>query len=173
MRTSPTSDNISWELSVSNVDLTAPISELSEIDTIGVVVAQFNSHITQELEKGALEELIRKGVSPQKIQLVRVPGAYEIPLVAQMLIQRGCNGIIGLGAVIRGETPHFDYVCAGSERGCMDVQLKTGVPVIFGVLTVNTLEQAKERIGGKHGHKGVEAAETLARMVCLTRLLEK
>lgn len=101
---------------------------------------------------------------------VRVPGAFEIPLAAQALLEAGCEAVVALGAVIRGETSHYDYVCAAVERGCSEVQLKTGKPVAFGVLTTDNDEQALDRAGGKHGNKGAEAAEVAVEMA---RLLKK
>lgn len=139
---------------------------------IGVVTSRFNEAITFELRAGALAELDRLGVSSRDIHAVWVPGAYEIPLAAKWLLTNRCDGVIALGAVVRGETPHFDYVCAAVERGCTLLQLEQAKPVVFGVLTVNTDEQARERIGGKHGHKGREAASTLIEMLNLKKLIK-
>jgi 6,7-dimethyl-8-ribityllumazine synthase len=102
------------------------------------------------------------------ITSIRVPGAYEIPLAAKWLIEETrCDAVIALGAVIRGETAHFDYVCAAVERGCTTLQLEAGVPVVFGVLTTDTDAQAQDRIGGKHGHKGRDAADVAVEMLNL------
>jgi 6,7-dimethyl-8-ribityllumazine synthase len=134
---------------------------------IGVVTSRFNSEITESLEKGAIDRLIELGVSQSSIRRIRVPGAVEIPLVIQKLLDGECDGAIALGAVIRGETAHFDYVCNAVERGCTEVMLKTKKPVVFGVLTTDTEEQAKDRIGGAHGHKGRDAAEVVIEMLDL------
>lgn len=134
---------------------------------IAVVTSRFNTAITESLEMGAIQRLVELGVNKENIRMVRVPGAVEIPLVIQRLLDGECDGAIALGAVIRGETPHFDYVCASVERGCTEVMLKTKKPVVFGVLTTDTEEQAKDRIGGAHGHKGRDAAEVAIEMLDL------
>jgi 6,7-dimethyl-8-ribityllumazine synthase len=134
---------------------------------IGVVTSRFNIEITEELERGCLARLHEAGVQADQIARVRVPGAYEIPLAARWLLEQGVAGVIALGAVIRGETAHFDYVCQSVERGLTTLQLDSGRPVVFGVLTTDTEEQAKDRIGGSHGHKGREAAEVALEMLSL------
>lgn len=103
---------------------------------------------------------------------VKVPGAVEIPLTCQALFDQGCDGVVALGAVIRGETAHFDYVCNSVERGVTELMLKYGRPIGFGVLTVDTDEQAQDRVGGKHGHKGEEAAQVTYEMIELLRDLQ-
>lgn len=134
---------------------------------IGIVTARFNSEITEKLESGALARLHELGVTADQIKQVRVPGAVEIPLVAQRLLSADCDGVIALGCVIQGDTKHFDYVCNSVERGCTQVMLETKKPVIFGVLTTDNDEQAEARVGGAHGHKGRDAAEVLVEMLNL------
>jgi 6,7-dimethyl-8-ribityllumazine synthase len=126
---------------------------------IGIVAARFNDFITSRLVDGALDGLQRHGVAEADIEIVRVPGAYEIPLAARMLaLSRKFHAIICLGAVIRGATPHFEYVSAEVSKGVASVSLEAGLPVIFGVLTTDTIEQAVERAGSKSGNKGWDAA---------------
>jgi 6,7-dimethyl-8-ribityllumazine synthase len=134
---------------------------------IGMVTSRFNSEITEPLETGAYERLIELGINPEQIVRVRVPGAVEIPLAARLLIDRECDAVIALGAVILGETSHYDYVCNAVERGCSQVMLESKKPVVFGVLTTENEEQARDRIGGKHGHKGRDAADTAVEMLNL------
>jgi 6,7-dimethyl-8-ribityllumazine synthase len=137
---------------------------------IGVVSARWNPEITDRLHDGAIEELKRLGC--EDIRAIRVPGAFEVPLGARALLAAGYDGVVALGCVIRGETTHYDYVCSSVERGCTELQLRTGKPVGFGILTTENQEQAFDRVGGKHGHKGVEAAQVVVEMVHTTRLLE-
>jgi 6,7-dimethyl-8-ribityllumazine synthase len=126
---------------------------------IGIVAARFNDFITSRLVDGALDGLQRHGVADSDIEISKVPGAYEIPLVANMLAKsKKYNAIICLGAVIRGATPHFEYVSAEVSKGVASVSMETGLPVIFGVLTTDTIEQAIERAGAKSGNKGWDAA---------------
>lgn len=134
---------------------------------VGIVTARFNATITERLREGARAELLRLGVLAAQIIEVYVPGAYEIPLAAKWLLEKNCEGVIALGAVIRGETTHYDYVCASVERGCSQLQLEFGQPVVFGVLTTENEAQAFNRVGGTQGHKGVEAAQVLAQMIQL------
>lgn len=136
---------------------------------IGVVTARFNQEITFELEKGALKALEAKGIKNQDIISVRVPGAVEIPLVCKLLLEKGCEGVVALGAVIRGDTAHFDYVCNSVERGITHLMLETGKPIGFGVLTTENEEQAWERTTGSHGNKGAEAAEVVLEMIGLIK----
>jgi 6,7-dimethyl-8-ribityllumazine synthase len=139
---------------------------------IGIVAARFNDFITSRLVDGALDGLQRHGVAETDIEIVRVPGAYEIPLAAKMLAQsRRFNAIICLGAVIRGATPHFEYVSAEVSKGAASVSLETGLPVIFGVLTTDTIEQAIERAGAKSGNKGWDAALSAIEMANVTKQL--
>ncbi|CAH2032064.1 6,7-dimethyl-8-ribityllumazine synthase [Trichlorobacter ammonificans] len=127
----------------------------------GIVVSRFNSFICERLLEGALDAIIRHGGSDADINVARVPGAYEIPLTAQKMAEsRKYDAVICLGAVIRGSTPHFDYVAAEVSKGVASVSLATGLPIAFGVLTTDTIEQAVERAGTKAGNKGFEAAVT-------------
>jgi len=138
-----------------------------------ILVTRWNAFITESLLKGALDGLRRHGVKDETIRIVWVPGAYELPLVAQKLAQREeYDAIIALGAVIRGSTPHFDYVAGEATKGLASVGLDFGLPVIFGVLTTDTIEQAIERAGTKAGNKGFEAAVTAIEMVNLIDLIE-
>ena len=135
---------------------------------VAIVVARFNEFIGSRLKDGALDTLIRHGASEEDIDLVWVPGAYEIPLIAkQLVLTNKYDAIICLGAVIRGATPHFDYVSAEVTKGIAHVSLEHQVPVIFGVLTTDTIEQAIERAGTKSGNKGADAAMTAIEMVQL------
>jgi len=132
---------------------------------IGIVTAKFNSEITLELEKGAFNALHKAGLNETQIWSVRVPGAVEIPLAAKSLLDQGCDGIVTLGAVIRGDTAHFDYVCQSVERGVTQLMLEYGKPIGFGVLTTENEEQAWERVNGSNGNKGAEAAEVVLEML--------
>jgi 6,7-dimethyl-8-ribityllumazine synthase len=125
-----------------------------------IIVSQFNREITQALQNGALERLNALGFTSQEITLIEVPGAVEIPLIAKRIAQKKQHAaIIALGAVIRGETSHYDYVCQQVSDGCQQVALAFEIPVIFGVLTTDNEAQAWDRVGGKHGHKGMEAVD--------------
>ncbi|HEY6871588.1 MAG TPA: 6,7-dimethyl-8-ribityllumazine synthase [Geobacteraceae bacterium] len=127
----------------------------------GIVVGRFNSFIGDRLLEGALDALVRHGAKDKDIEVARVPGAFEIPLAAQKMSAAGkYDALICLGAVIRGSTPHFDYVAAEVSKGVAQVSLKSGVPIAFGVLTTDSIEQAIERAGTKAGNKGFEAAMT-------------
>lgn len=137
---------------------------------IGIVTAEFNSEVTFLLEKGALEELEKIGM--EDVVAVRVPGAFEIPLAVKSLLDHGCEAVVALGAVIRGETSHYDYVCNSVERGCSQLQLDYGRPVAFGILTTENEEQAMARAGGAHGNKGAEAARVAVEMVNLLEQIE-
>jgi 6,7-dimethyl-8-ribityllumazine synthase len=129
---------------------------------VGIVVGRFNSFIGERLLEGALDALIRHGADDAMITVARVPGAFEIPLAAQKMAKSGkYDALICLGAVIRGSTPHFDYVASEVSKGIAHVSLETGVPVAFGVLTTDTIEQAIERAGTKAGNKGFDAAMTV------------
>ena len=135
-----------------------------------IVVARFNSFITEPLLHGALDALKRSGVAEDNITLVRVPGAWEIPVVVQALAKSGKhNAIICLGAVIRGDTPHFDYVAGQSASGLAKLALDHGLPITNGILTTNTVEQAIDRAGAKSGNKGFDAAMTAIEMVNLLK----
>jgi len=136
--------------------------------TFGIVVSRFNNFITKKLSEGALDCLIRHGVKEDDIDVFWVPGACELPITA-MKLAKGAkyNGIICLGAVIRGETPHFDYVSSEAARGITEVGLATGIPTIYGVIATDTLEQAIDRAGARGGNKGAEAALAVLEMVNL------
>jgi 6,7-dimethyl-8-ribityllumazine synthase len=136
----------------------------------GVVVARFNDTITRELLAGCVAEFVRRGAHPHDISTCWVPGAFELPLMAQQLARsRSVDAVVCLGAIVRGETAHFDYVAMGATQGILQAGLDTGVPVVFGVLTVDNQQQALDRIGGKEGHKGAEAALTAIEMALLLR----
>lgn len=138
-----------------------------------LVVSRFNEFITGRLLEGALDCLVRHGGSEEKITVVRVPGAFEIPLVAGKLAKSGkYDAVVCLGAIIRGSTPHFDYVAAEAAKGVAQAGISSGVPVIFGVLTTDTIEQAVERAGTKAGNKGWEAALSAIEMADLFAALE-
>ena len=133
-----------------------------------IVASRFNSFIVDQLQAGALDALARAGVAESAIDVVQAPGAFELPLVCQRLAASGrYSAIIAVGAVIRGGTPHFDYVAGACVRGLAEINLRHDVPLAFGVLTVDTIEQAIERAGTKAGNKGVEAAESAIEMVSL------
>ena len=139
----------------------------------GIAVARFNSFIVDRLLEGALEALQKHGVLERDITVVKVPGAYELPLAVKMMLdQNTYDGIIALGAVIRGGTPHFEYVAGECVKGLSQAGLDASLPVSFGVLTVDTIEQAIERAGTKVGNKGAEAAMTAMEMVSLSRQLK-
>jgi len=159
-----------------------PIEE--DLDSSGlkfaVLCARFNHVITDQLLSGALDALKRSGAAERDIQVMKVPGAWELPIAAKAVagskngaLNKLPDAIIALGAVIRGDTPHFDYVAGQAASGLMAVQLETGVPVAFGVLTTNTMQQAMDRAGGKDGNKGYDAALTAIEMANLIRRLRK
>jgi 6,7-dimethyl-8-ribityllumazine synthase len=138
-----------------------------------VVAARFNDFIVEPLVRGALDALKRHGATEQQIEIVRVPGAFDIPIVARKLaLSRRYEALIALGAVVRGQTPHFDYVAGECASGIARVALESGVPIAFGVLTTDTMEQAVERAGGKAGNKGADAALTALEMANLLRRLD-
>ena len=138
----------------------------------GIVVARFNEFITNKLLSGAIDTFVRHGAEEDDIQVAWVPGAFEIPLVAQKMALSGkYDAVICLGAVIRGSTPHFDYVCAEAAKGVGQVGLSSGVPTIFGVITADTIEQAIERAGTKAGNKGSDAAMSAIEMANLFKSL--
>ncbi len=139
----------------------------------GIVVARFNSFISEKLLEGALDSLLRSGVADADIEVVRVPGAYEIPLITKKLAaSQKYDALICLGAVIRGATPHFDVVVNEVSKGTAQVSLDTGVPVLFGVLTTETIEQAIERAGTKAGNKGGEVAIAAIEMANIIEVLD-
>lgn len=135
---------------------------------IGIAISEWNEEITQVLLKGAYSTLLKHGADEEDIYLDYVPGSFELPLGAQSLLNtEELDAVICLGCVIQGEICHFDFICNAVSTGIMKVSLDSGVPVIFGVLTTNTLQQAKDRSGGKHGNKGDEAAISAIKMVAL------
>ena len=139
---------------------------------LGIVVARFNSFISEKLLEGAMDSLVRSGVNNDDITVARVPGAYEIPLVAQKMAKSGkYDAVIVLGAVIRGATPHFDYVAGEVAKGTAQVMLDAGIPVLFGVLTTETIEQAIERAGTKAGNKGSDVAIAALEMINLLKTI--
>ncbi len=160
-----TKDNPSQELS--DVRISNP-----ENTTIGIAVAKWNKNITENLLSGATEQLLASGLSSNQIIIKEVPGSFELPLGAQWLIeQSNVSGVICLGSVIKGETDHFHFVCQAASSGILDVSLKYNRPVIFGVLTDNTLQQAVDRSGGRLGNKGIESAVSVIEMVNLKQSL--
>lgn len=137
-----------------------------------IVVARWNSFVVESLEKGAVDTLVRHGANADDITIVRIPGAFEMPLVLDKVAAKGdYDAIVALGAVIRGGTPHFEYVAGECVKGMSQVTLKHGTPIAFGVLTVDSIEQAIERAGTKAGNKGGEAAASAIEMVNLLRQL--
>ena len=139
----------------------------------GLVVSQFNSLITERLQTGAIDALCRHGVREEDIVVVQVPGAFDIPLFAKKMAASGrYDALVCLGAVIKGETPHFDYISAAMTHGIKEVMLTHGLPVAFGVLTTESMEQALDRAGGKAGNKGAEAALAAVEMLNALKALE-
>lgn len=135
---------------------------------IGIVVAEWNQHITHALMNGALDLLKNMGVKEKNIHVKFVPGSFELPLGAQWLIEKtDVDAVLTLGCVIQGETRHFDFICDACAHGVMNLALASSRPVVFGVLTTDNEKQALERAGGKHGNKGVEAAETALKLLQL------
>lgn len=138
----------------------------------GIVVARFNSFVVEALLEGAVDALVRHGIAPTDIEIIRVPGAWELPVAVKRLADKGSyDALIALGAVIRGGTAHFEYVAGEAAKGIAAIQNSTGVPVAFGVLTVENIEQAIERSGTKAGNKGAEAALSALEMVSLLKQL--
>ena len=141
--------------------------------SLAIVVSRFNRLVTERLLAGAQDALDRHGIDREKVDMAWVPGSLELPLVARRLAERGrYDAIVCLGAVIRGETPHFDHVASQAAAGIARVALDTGVPTIFGVITANTLEQALDRAGGKAGNKGYDAVVTAIEMANLLEQVE-
>ncbi len=140
---------------------------------VGIVAARFNEFITSKLLSGALDSLTRHNVAEDQIDIAWVPGAFEIPLIAMKMAQSGkYDAVICLGAVIRGSTSHYDYVCNEVTKGIAQASLSTGVPIMFGVLTTENIEQAIERAGTKAGNKGSECAESAIEMINLIRNID-
>jgi 6,7-dimethyl-8-ribityllumazine synthase len=138
----------------------------------GIIVSRFNDFITTKLLDGALDALIRHGAEEDDIEIVKVPGSFEIPIIAKRLASKGTyNAIICLGTIIRGATPHFEYVAAEVSKGIALVSLETNIPIAFGVITADTIEQAIERAGSKAGNKGWDAALTAIEMAHVLKKL--
>lgn len=137
-----------------------------------VVVSRFNPMVTSALLDGAREELLRRGVADERIEVVWVPGAWELPVAATAAASRGYDAIVALGAVVRGETAHFDYICKAVVEGLTHLQLRERIPISLGVLTTDTLAQALERAGGSVGHAGVQAAQAALEMCDLLERLD-
>ena len=147
---------------------------VSEDIKVGIIVARFNEFITSKLLSGALDTLTRHEVKEENIQVAWVPGAFEIPLIASKMAESGkYDAVICLGAVIRESPSHYDYVCSEVSKGIASVSLKSGIPVMFGVLTTENIEQAIERAGSKAGNKGSECAQGAIEMVNLIREIQK
>ncbi|PLX76240.1 MAG: 6,7-dimethyl-8-ribityllumazine synthase [Desulfuromonas sp.] len=140
---------------------------------VGLLVSRFNSFISDRLLEGAIDALVRHGADDADLSVARVPGAFELPVAAKKMVASGkFDAVICLGAVIRGATPHFDYVSAEVSKGIASVSLDSGVPVAFGVLTTDNIEQAVERAGTKSGNKGFEAAVSVIEMVNLFKAMD-
>lgn len=140
---------------------------------VAIVTASWNGHITSRLQSGAVDTLLQAGLSPDNVVCLPVPGAVELTFAASQLIESSqFDAVIVFGCVIRGETPHFDYVCQSVTQGVTALNADCDIPVIFGLLTVENEEQAEERLGGKHGHKGIEAAQTALAMVEFKQTVE-
>jgi 6,7-dimethyl-8-ribityllumazine synthase len=136
--------------------------------SFGIVVSEWNKNITEALLKGAVETLERHGVNENNITVLRVPGSFELTFGARLLAgTETCDAIIALGCVIRGDTPHFDYVCSSVTHGITELNLSEDIPVVFGLLTTDNMQQAEDRAGGKYGNKGDEAAITAIKMAYL------
>lgn len=138
---------------------------------IAVITSRFNEEITEKLKSGSLERLAECGIKNDQLTVIDVPGAVEIPLIAKQCARQKYHAIICLGAVIRGETSHYDYVCEQVSQGCQQVMLEYDIPVIFGVLTTENEEQAFDRVGGAHGHKGRDAVDAALEMITLMNQL--
>lgn len=139
----------------------------------GFIVARFNDFVVEPMIRGALDALKRHGATDKQVEIVRVPGAFDIPIVARkMALSHRYDALITLGAVVRGQTPHFDYVAGECASGISRIALESGVPIAFGVLTTDTMEQAVDRAGGKAGNKGADAALVAIEMANLLRRLE-
>ena len=135
----------------------------------GIVVSQWNKDITDRLYNGTYDTLVDCGSNPDNIETIEVPGSFELIYGTKILARRNCDAIICLGSIIQGKTKHFDYVCQAVSNGIKDLNISLNIPIIFGVLTDNTMEQAISRSGGNHGNKGIEAAITAIKMADLNR----
>jgi 6,7-dimethyl-8-ribityllumazine synthase len=147
-----------------------PMAEMA----VAVVASRYNSVVVQRLLDGAVARLVEHGISREMITVVLVPGAWELPLACRRLAEAGGHqAVVALGCVVRGDTPHFEYVCSEASRGVIQASLDTGLPVSFGLLTTDTIEQAAERAGGSAGNKGAEAADAAVEMAQLMRALPR
>jgi 6,7-dimethyl-8-ribityllumazine synthase len=147
-----------------------PMAEMA----VAVVASRYNSVVVQRLLDGAVARLVEHGISRDVITVVLVPGAWELPLACRRLAEAGGHqAVVALGCVVRGDTPHFEYVCSEASRGVIQASLDTGLPVSFGLLTTDTIEQAAERAGGSAGNKGAEAADAAVEMAQLMRALPR
>jgi 6,7-dimethyl-8-ribityllumazine synthase len=143
-------------------------ADLPETARVAIVAARFNGEITDDLLNGCMRRLGELDIDGSRVEIHRVPGAFELPVAAKALARtHRFSSIICLGCIVRGDTPHFDYVAGEAARGIQDVALSEMIPIIFGVLTVNTEEQARERVGGKHGHYGERAADSACEMMAM------
>lgn len=141
---------------------------------VGIVVSKWNLEITENLLNGAIEAFSSVGITHENIMIEWVPGAFELPLASQMLCRTSkLDGIVAIGVVIQGETKHFDFVCQGTTQGIMNVMLQENLPISFCVLTDNTIQQSRDRSGGKHGNKGIEAAVACLDMIMLKKRISK
>lgn len=148
-----------------NTALAGENTTLVQSFPVALIVGVFNREITQNLQEGTIAQLVKRGINKQDIHVYEVPGAIEIPLIAKRLaMQKKVESIITLGSVIRGDTSHYDVVCNMVSQGCMQVSLEHNIPVLLGVLTTENEEQAWDRLGGKHGHKGIEVANAAISM---------
>jgi 6,7-dimethyl-8-ribityllumazine synthase len=151
----------------------APMPEASDM-RIGIVVSEWNNNITEDLLAGAFETLKKYGVKEENIIVRSVPGSFELVFGCSQMIKYGnVDGVIAIGCIIRGDTPHFEYISGGATQGLIELNLKSDIPVVFGVLTTNNLQQAEERAGGMLGNKGDEYAITAIKMVDYARSLKK
>ncbi len=138
---------------------------------VGIVTAQWNNDITGPMEQGALAVLEKAGLIPENIRAASVPGSYELPVAARWMLESGCDAVVCIGCLIKGDTPHFEFISESVAKGLMDLNLQSGKPVIFAVITTLTHEQALDRAGGKLGNKGAEGAEAALHMVQIKQQL--
>ena len=142
--------------------------------SVGIVVAEWNRNITEKLLEGACNTLERHGMKPENIYVQRVPGSFELTYGAKMMAEKlNVDAVIVLGCVVRGDTPHFDYVCSGVTQGITELNVKYDIPFIFGLLTTDNMQQSEDRAGGKYGNKGDEAAVTAIKMIDFSCKLQK
>lgn len=149
---------------------------MPDLDTtrIGIVVAQWNEEITDALFEGCRQTLLKAGLKKKNVTRVEVPGAFELPSASKLLVEtKKMDAVICLGCVVQGETRHFDFICEAVAKGIMDLNLRYNIPFIFGVLTTDTMEQARDRAGGKYGNKGIESAVAAVKMIALKKKLVK